>query len=91
MHEKQEPPATPEKLYLIIDDFSSAASEDMLRFLMQKDIQPVIFCIGKALENHMELAVKALTQGCIFELMCNNISKYLFMLKQVPNLLVVFR
>ncbi|RDV14919.1 polysaccharide deacetylase family protein [Pontibacter diazotrophicus] len=58
-------PAPLKKLYLTIDDFPTAASEDMLHFLLEKDIRPIIFCIGHTLEKQKKLAVKALSEGFI--------------------------
>ncbi|MFD3001493.1 polysaccharide deacetylase family protein [Pontibacter toksunensis] len=58
-------PASLKRLYLTIDDFPTAASEDMLDFLVQKDIQPLIFCIGNTLQHQKRLAVKALSMGFI--------------------------
>ena len=53
------------ELFLTIDDFPSKAAEEMLYFLQERKINAVIFCIGKELARHENLAVQALSMGFI--------------------------
>ena len=53
--------------YLTIDDIPTANTEQLIDFLVSKNIKPVMFVWGERLERHTDKAIYALKHGAVLQ------------------------